>query len=238
MCKCERERYHAREYKEQAEQKQIQLQKLLKNSLMDRKFLSSTFKNWNFQCGSKQIYDLGKRYVTNFKECKTQGIGLLIYGLPGNGKTYLVSSIANELLKQYIPVVCASINAILRQIQTCYRDRSNNTPETIINGLNQACLLIIDDLGAEQQTEWSKSMIYSLIDARYRRGLPLMITSNLNINPQETNSILAEMYDRRTESRILEMCTPIHFTGKDIRIDESKKKTEKLKKILYGGMEK
>ncbi|NRY58833.1 hypothetical protein [Clostridium acetobutylicum] len=55
------------------------------------------------------MYNLGRRYADNFKECKQQGLGLLITVSAGNGKTYLASAIANELLKQYIPVVCVSI---------------------------------------------------------------------------------------------------------------------------------
>lgn len=233
MCKCEREKYHSTEKQKQAQRKQMQLQKLIRNSLMDKKFLNSTFENWNFERGSKQMYSLGKRYVANFQKCKTKGIGLLIHGQPGNGKTYLVSAIANALLEQYVSVVCASINAILSRIQTCYKDRNNITPETIINGLNEAHLLIIDDLGTEQHTDWSKSMIYSLIDARYRSGLPILITSNLEINPEESNGVLAEIYDRRTEDRIFEMCTPILNMAQGIRILEAKKKTAELRKILY-----
>ena len=76
-------------------------------------------------------------------------------------------------------------------------------------------------------------MIYNIIDSRYRSNLPLIITSNLNIKPKESYGILAERYDRRTEDRILELCTPILNSQKSIRIDEAKKKTKILKKMFY-----
>lgn len=177
--------------------------------------------------------DLGKRYVENFKECKEQGLGLLIYGEPGNGKTFLSSCIANELLKRYIPVICVGINVLLSRIQETYNRFGGEAQADVIRGLCNADLLIIDDLGAEHCNDWSRTMVYNIIDSRYRSKLPLIITSNLNINPQQSDGVLAQIYTRRTEDRILEMCTPVMNTSKSIRIEEAKKKTDLLKKILY-----
>lgn len=235
-CDCEAKQRQEREREEQAKEKQMRLQNLIRNSLMDKKFTQSTFENWNFEKGTRKMYELGKRYTDNFKECKDEGLGLLIYGQPGNGKTYLSSCIANELLKRFVPVICVSINGLLGRIQETYNRWGKEAESDVIKGLCNADLLIIDDLGTEKRSEksdWSGSMIYNIVDSRYRSNLPLIITTNLNINPKETNGVLTEMYGKRTEDRILEMCTPILNTSKSIRIEEAKKKTELLKKILY-----
>ena len=238
MCKCESDRWREEQQKEDATERQIELKRKISNSLMDKKFAASTFDNWDFNKGSRQMYMLGKKYAANFKECKNKGLGLLVYGEPGNGKTYLASAIANELLKQYVTVICVSINALLERIQETYNKWGNEAESNVIKSLYNADLLIIDDLGVEKGSDWSRSIIYNIIDSRYRSNLPLIITSNLNINLNQQYGILEERYSKRTESRILEMCVPILNRSKSIRLDEAKKKTEKLKKILYGGMEK
>lgn len=233
MCECESAAWNEKQRQEKAQEKQMELKRLLSNSLMDKKFMDSTFENWDFNKGSKQMYELGKRYAANFKKCKSEGLGLLIYGQPGNGKTYMVSAIANELLKQFIPVVCVSISSLLSRIQQTYNKWGKEAESDIIRGLCNADLLIIDDLGTEKASDWSKSMIYNIVDSRYRSNLPLVITSNLDINPSERHGVLEEYYYERTENRILEMCTPVLNKSKSIRIEEAKKKTELLKEILY-----
>lgn len=232
-CKCEKKAMEEKKKVDEAKEKQLRIDKLMTNSLMDKKFRSSTFEKWDYSKGTKQMHELGNRYANNFKKCKEEGLGLLIYGKPGNGKTYLSSAIANNLLERFVPVICVSINGLLSRIQETYNKWGKEAESDIIRGLCNADLLIIDDLGTEKRTEWSKAMIYNIIDSRYRSNLPLIISSNLNINPKEQNGILAELYDRRTEDRILEMCTPILNNQKSIRIDEAKKKTGILKQILY-----
>lgn len=232
-CECESNAWHEKQRRENAQKKQIELQKMMNNSLMDKKFKESTFENWDFTKASKQMYGLGKRYVTNFKKCRNSNLGLLIYGEPGNGKTYLVSAIANELLKQFVPTICVSINGLLSRIQQTYNKWGKEAESDVIRGLCNADLLVIDDLGTEPNKDWQRSMIYNIIDSRYRSNLPLIITTNLKINPKQKNGILTDLYDRRTESRILEMTIPVLNSGKDIRIEEAKKKTELLKEILY-----
>jgi len=205
----------------------------MSNSLMDKKFRKSTFENWNFSESSKQMFDFGKKYVENFKQCKDNSLGLLIYGEPGNGKTYLASAIANDLLKSYVSVVCTSINGLLDRIKQTYNKWGKEAESDVIRGICNADLFILDDLGTEQHKDWSKSMIYNLIDSRYRSELPIIITTNLKINAGEKNGILTNLYDKRTESRILGMTTAILNTGKDIRVEEAKEKNKLLKKILY-----
>lgn len=234
MCDCEIKKMEEKRMIEEGKEKQMRLEHLMRNSLMDRKFRESTFEKWDFNKGSKEMYEFGKKYVNNFKECKNEGLGLLIYGQPGNGKTYLSSCIANELLKQFVPVICVSINGLLSRIQETYSKWGKEAESDVIKGLCNADLLIIDDLGTEKSTDWSKSMIYNIIDSRYRSELPLIITTNLNVNPKETNGVLTDKYERRMEERIFVMCTPIHNTLKSIRVEEAKKKTELLKKIIRG----
>lgn len=233
MCKCMKEAYEQERIKQANIDKQINIQRLIKNSLMDGKFKSSTFENWNHEKGNKQMYELGLRYANKFLEAKKEGLGLMIYGEPGNGKTYLVSAIANKLIESQIPVICVNIEGLLSRIRETYSKWGKEAEGDVIRGLQNADLLVIDDLGTEQINEWSQAKIYNIIDGRYRQGLPLVITSNLDIKAGQKNGLLAERYGYRTEDRIFEMCTPILNRGKSIRIDQAKRNTNRIRDLLY-----
>lgn len=233
MCRCMKEAYEQERIKQANIDKQINIQRLIKNSLMDGKFKSSTFENWNHEKGNKQMYELGLRYANKFLEAKKEGLGLMIYGEPGNGKTYLVSAIANKLIESQIPVICVNIEGLLSRIRETYSKWGKEAESDIIRGLQNADLLIIDDLGTEQISDWSQTRIYNIIDGRYRQGLPLIITSNLDIKVGEKHGALAERYGERTEDRIFEMCTPILNRGKSIRIDQAKRNTNRIRDLLY-----
>jgi DNA replication protein DnaC len=40
-------------------------------------------------------------------------------------------------------------------------------------------LLVLDDLGAERETAWSASVLFMLLDRRYREFKPTVVSSNL-----------------------------------------------------------
>lgn len=237
MCTCEKEEYEKQEQETQNREKQQRLESLIKNSLMDASFRECTFEKWDFSRGDRKMYNLGIKYTANFQELKKIGTGLLIYGEPGNGKTFLSSCIANRLLQNHIPTICVSIIGLLERIKETYNRGGKEAEADIFRALETAELLVIDDLGTEQETDWSVPRVYKIIDGRVRNKLPLIITTNIQIDPKKTGGILAEKYGRRTEDRILEMCTPIMNTGKSIRLEEAKKKTDILKSILEDRIE-
>lgn len=226
VCECKKKELQEKELKQLNTEKQIRLGQIINNSLMDKEFMKKTFENWDHKLGSEKIFKITKNYADNFKKMKTEKVGLIIYGDPGNGKTYSTAAIANELIKKFIPVTCVSVNSLLERIKLNYNTWGNEGEDAILKALDNAELLIIDDLGTEQPTEWSISKIYNIIDSRYRKGLPFIITTNVELDK------LKARYHNRTYDRILEMCVPVLNDAKSIRADKAKHKTEVLKSIL------
>ena len=82
----------------------------------------------------------------------------------------------------------------------------------LLDRLAAVDLLHIDDLGAENQTEWVLEQLYSIVNARYEAERAIVTTSNLM--PDE----LSDRLGARTVSRLEEICgEPIPLFGEDRR---------------------
>ena len=88
---------------------------------------------------------------------------------------------------------------------------------------------MLDDLDAERDTEYMQEYVYNIIDARYRAGLPMIVTTNLTgAKLKNPDSISKE----RIYSRLLERCHPIEITGADRRRAALKDGYAETKSIL------
>lgn len=96
----------------------------------------------------------------------------------------------------------------------------------IITSLSKYQLLIIDDLGAERTSEYMQETIFNIIDARYRSGLPMIITTNLDISDIWNQDGIGH---GRIYDRILERCIPVKVDGSSRRKEELKKICQTLK---------
>jgi DNA replication protein DnaC len=86
--------------------------------------------------------------------------------------------------------------------------------QSYLDNLNKYSLLVIDDFAAERDTEYMNEMVFQVIDARYRSGLPLIITTNLTARELKTPNTVNK---QRVYGRILEMCYPIEVKGKRLK---------------------
>lgn len=177
------------------------------------------------------MYKLGKNYCENWTEMKEKNMGLLLYGPPGTGKTFLAFCIANELLNNMIPVIAISSIGLLNRIRETYNTWGREGEVEIINNLKNASLLILDDLGAENNTPWSKEKLYEIIDSRHRDRKPCIITTNLTREGLK-KKLTGDDEIPRTYDRIVEMCHPIQVQGKSKRVEAAKDKEELLKRLL------
>lgn len=101
-----------------------------------------------------------------------------------------------------------------------------------LDSLESYDLLIIDDFGTERDTEYMNEIVFQVIDARYRSGLPMILTSNITA---EELGRPDDIKNQRIYSRILDRCIPIEFTGKDRRRDNLSGKARDFIEWLQGG---
>lgn len=229
MCLCREKELEEKRKIQENREKQDRLERLFKNSLMDEKFRKETFKNWDRQKGSKTYYDIGLKYCKNFKEIRKEGLGIMLQGRPGNGKTYLSNCIANYLLDTFTPVISISINNLLDRIRQSYNKWEQEGETELIKSITKADLIILDDLGTENPTDWAISKVYSIIDAIYRAKKCLIVSTNYSLQQ------LRDQYGDRTISRLEEMCTTIEIKDKSFRQDMAEENRNKLRSLIMEG---
>ncbi len=125
------------------------------------------------------------KYIKDYKEGKREK-GLYLHGNFGCGKTYLIAAMFNELAKDGVKSAIVYWPEYLRSLKSSYSSSSSDEFKDKYNEVKYAKLLLIDDLGAEGVTSWSRDEILgTLLQYRMQEGLPTFITSNLNIKELE-----------------------------------------------------
>lgn len=222
ICRCEEEKYQAEENVRLQRERLIRIEQLKIHGLQDPALRDYTFAN---DLGDNPVMEKARIYVWKWDAFKEADIGLLLFGSVGTGKSFFAGCIANALLDQGIPVLMTNFPKVLNALGPLYSDERN----AYINSLNAYDLLIIDDLGAERETDYALEQIYSIIDARYRSRKPLIITTNLSLQEMKGYATGSDLRYARIYDRVLEMCQPIAFTGKNYR---QKKAAESYRQAL------
>lgn len=138
---------------------------------------------------------------------------ILMRGKTGLGKTHLSLSIASVVIEKGYSVIYGSAPDLFRRIEK--EHFSNSGEDSVIEALETADLLILDDIGAEFESKFYNSVFYNIINNRLNASLPTIISTNLDL------SEIKERYGDRITSRLLTMENLI-FVGSDIRILKSK----------------
>lgn len=153
-----------------------------------------------------------KRFVNNFVY---ETGNIYIYGDVGRGKTFLVNSIAKEILDRNFSVVYMTSTKLFKFLNDylyAFEDRREKL-EDKYKLIFDSDLLIIDDLGAEASRQSDRSNLFDVVNERMNDGKPIIFSSNLD------EEALQEVYGSRIFSRIMGNNSRIYeIFGEDLRL--------------------
>ena len=222
VCPCQQEAERRRREAEERRQRMERIRRRKAQGLQDRYLYGYTFANDD---GGNPVMAKAHAYVDHWPQAFKRNIGLLLFGDVGTGKSFAAGCIANALLDRDVPVLMTNFPTILARLcGTFGEDRTD-----FLDSLGDYDLLIIDDLGAERNTEYALEQMFSIIDSRYRCNKPLIVTTNLKLDELKRPPDLAHA---RIYDRILERCAPILFAGKKFREDNAASTKAEARQII------
>ena len=161
------------------------------------------------RAAARYAYKAARAFADNFEN---EYKNIYFYGKTGVGKTFLSHCIAKSLIDKGVNVLFLSERDMLAAFEDDHfrtTDESRAEAELIMN----CDLLIIDDFGSAQNTNFVSSALLGCIEGRHLARKSTIITTNLSLED------LRNRYSDRIFSRIYSYYEFIYLFGEDIRIN-------------------
>jgi len=224
MCACRRAEAAEADYIKDRNDKLQRVQELSMYSIIGSRFRDSTFDRAVIRMDNQKAINTARQYVKNWDKMFQSNTGLLFYGPPGTGKSFLAACVANALMKRGVPVLATSIIKLTQAKPEVVAETLRRTQE--------ASVLLLDDFGAERDSEFKVEQVFSVIDQRYNTKKPLIVTTNLSMQQMKSGE---DMRYNRIFERIRAMCYPVKMDGESWRKQETINNYSATKALLEGG---
>ena len=142
------------------------------------------------------------------------GEGLVLFGGPGTGKTFACECLVNALLSRGVSATIVNVPELVQRARA---------GAEWLDEATWASLLVLDDVGADRGTGYSREIVYTAVNARYSRGKPTVASTNASIDQIVMSGDVGE---QRLFGRLVERADLVDFGCKDRRLGFARKDEE------------
>ncbi|MBC1211585.1 primosomal protein DnaI [Listeria booriae] len=214
--------YYPTEEKIQAD-RQRAIEKRIRSLYMPKQIMEATLDDFTIDNESRSAAFLS---AGEFLSTYQQGVtgmqkGLYIHGSFGTGKSFLLGAIAKDLALKGISSTLVYLPEFMREIKQSIADNSVGEK---IQFAKETDILMLDDIGAESMTTWTRDEVLgAILQFRMQEELPTFFSSNYSMEQLETHLMFSNngneerMKARRIMERIRYLATEVELDGRNRR---------------------
>jgi DNA replication protein DnaC len=196
----------AAERKAQADAAERRHRSVLAEARIPARFIGRTFDTFVAASAPQlQALTIVRDYAEQFDQHLSKGTGLILSGFPGTGKSHLATAVLQHVMHRHPDVRYMTCLDMIRAVRDTWRRDSERSETQMLTYLERLDLLVIDEVGAQYGTEGEKTVLFDVIDRRYRERRPLILLTN------QDRPGFQEFVGDRSDDRLGETCRWIAF---------------------------
>lgn len=180
-------------------------QRILGAAAIPKRFIGRTFDGFVADSDQKRhALTVVRDYAEQFDGYAKRGIGLILSGMPGTGKSHLAAALMQTMIgrKQVQYATCLDM---IRAIRDTWRRDSVQSESSVLAHLRDLDLLVIDEVGVQYGTDGEQTVLFDVLDRRYREVKPTVVITN------QDKDGLRGFVGERTFDRLAETCRWVPF---------------------------
>lgn len=187
------------EAEKKAEQARKQLEWAIGEAAIPARFIGRTFDGFVADTPEKRrALEISREFAENFADHEKKGSSLIFSGMPGTGKSHLATAILQNIMPAKVGLYTTCMN-VIRSVRGTWRKDSERSESEVLGIYASVPLLVLDEIGVQYGTDGEQTILFDVIDRRYREMMPSIFLTNQNAEGLKT--FLGERaYDRLRET--------------------------------------
>lgn len=211
---CEEERLAAERHAEaqaKASAQRKHIESMIEDSAIPARFIGRSFDNF-CAANTDQISALkiAQDYAENFARHYKNGTGLILSGQPGTGKSHLAAAVLQAIMPAQAGLYITCLG-LIRAIRSTWRKDSEKSEGQVLETLCSVPLLVIDEVGVQYGTDGEQTILFDVLDKRYRDMMPTLLLTNQNTDGFKT------FVGERTYDRLIQTSKWVQFDWESYR---------------------
>ena len=150
--------------------------------------------------GQQMALDFAQAYADDFARVRKTGRSAIFMGNFGTGKTHLAVGIGLQVMREHkASVLFVSAGRIVRMVKDSWARNSGVTESDVVAQMVFPDLLIVDEVGVQQGTEFERNVMFDVLNERYEQRKPSLLLTNHTVEDLSSKYLGERVVDRLRE---------------------------------------
>ena len=150
--------------------------------------------------GQQMALDFAQAYADDFARVRKTGRSAIFMGNFGTGKTHLAVGIGLQVMREHkASVLFATAGRMVRMVKDSWARNSGVTESDVVAQMVFPDLLIVDEVGVQQGTEFERNVMFDVLNDRYEQRKPSLLLTNHTVEDLSSKYLGERVVDRLRE---------------------------------------